>query len=154
MGDLINFGIFVFLLAVGYFFGTWAERKHYKSIKEREQKFLHLPAVTAKSLNIADEDITHAQMVYGSAVISIDYFKRLLAALRNIFGGAVGAYESLIDRARREATLRMMESAPAGTTIILNVRLQTSAIGQSANKKSVGSIEALAYGTAVATRSL
>ena len=84
-------------------------------------------------------------------VVSNDYFKRLLAILRNFFGGRVKAYESLIDRARREAILRMKEEAKSkGAHMIVNLRLETSTIGRSANKKnSVGSIEALAYGTAV-----
>ena len=87
-------------------------------------------------------------MVYGNAVISIDYFKRLLAGLRKIFGGTVKSYESLLDRARREAILRMKEMAQ-GSTIIVNVRIETSTIGKQANKKGVGCIEAMAYGTAL-----
>ena len=77
--------------------------------------------------------------------------KRLLAILRNFFGGRVKAYEPLVDSARREAILRMKEEAKTkGAHMIVNLRLETSTIGRSANKKnSVGSIEALAYGTAV-----
>jgi len=47
--------------------------------------------------------------------------------------------------------LRMKEEAKAkGAHMIVNLRLETSTIGRSANKKnSVGSIEVLAYGTAV-----
>jgi uncharacterized protein YbjQ (UPF0145 family) len=85
-------------------------------------------------------------------VISLDYFKRILAGLRNIFGGEISSYETLIDRARREAILRMKERSK-GASIILNVRIETSSIGQSANqRKTVGSIEAIAYGTAVTLR--
>ena len=85
----------------------------------------------------------------GSAVISIDYFKRILAGLRNIVGGEVKSYETLVDRARREATLRMKEMA-WDADIILNLRIEISAIGNSANnRKAIGSIEAIAYGTAI-----
>ncbi|HBH31674.1 MAG TPA: hypothetical protein DDX81_07200, partial [Desulfofustis sp.] len=79
------------------------------------------------------------------------YFKRLLAILRNIFGGAVTSYESLVDRARREAILRMKEAArQQGAALVINLRLETSAIGQQANRKrQVGSVEAIAYGTAI-----
>jgi uncharacterized protein YbjQ (UPF0145 family) len=84
-------------------------------------------------------------------VVSIDYFKRLLAILRNIFGGRVSAYESLVDRARREAILRMKESAnKSGADIVVNMRLETATIGYNANqKRHVGSIEAIDYGTAI-----
>ena len=90
-------------------------------------------------------------MVYGSAVISIDYFKRILAALRNIFGGTITAYETLLDRARREAVLRMKEMA-GDATMIVNVRIETATIGRKAHKRSVGCLEAIAYGTAIKTK--
>ncbi|MEE8329503.1 MAG: heavy metal-binding domain-containing protein [Thermodesulfovibrionia bacterium] len=141
--------IFVILIGLGYTAGTIAERRHYRSIEDRELRFLNLPAVTVKNVLSRDDEIFKAWLVSGNVVISIDYFKRVLAGLRNIFGGEVRAYETLIDRARREAVLRMKESAH-GANIILNLRIETSAIGQSANRrKSIGSIEAIAYGTAV-----
>jgi uncharacterized protein YbjQ (UPF0145 family) len=145
MVDLI---IFLILIVVGYTVGTLAEKRHYRSIRKRENTFLKLPAVTLKDVHYPPKTVTSAQMVYGSAVISIDYFKRMLAGLRNIFGGTVKSYETLIDRARREALLRMKEMAE-GATVIVNVRIETSTIGKKANKKSVGCLEAIAYGTAL-----
>ncbi len=141
--------ILVVLIAIGYIAGTLAASNHYQSIKQRERRFLRLPAVTIK--NAIDENavVEKAQLVSGSVVISLDYFKRVLAGLRNLFGGEISSYETLIDRARREAILRMKEEARRAD-IILNVRIETSSIGQSADQsKTIGSIEALAYGTAV-----
>jgi uncharacterized protein YbjQ (UPF0145 family) len=145
MYDLI---IFLILITVGYIAGTLAEKRHYRSIRKRETAFLNLPAVTMKGVDYPAEKVKSAQMVCGSAVISIDYFKRMLAGLRNIFGGTVKSYETLIDRARREALLRMKEMA-GSATVIVNVRIETSAIGKRANKKGVGCLEAIAYGTAL-----
>ncbi len=143
---------FLILLAVGYIVGTWNERRHYRSIEARERDSLHIPAVTLrKNTSLYAGEILRVRMVYGNAVISVDYFKRIVAGLRMIFGGTVKSYESLIDRARREATLRMKEMAP-DATIIINVRIETSRIGQSAHKKGLGSVEALAYGTAIFMR--
>lgn len=139
--------VFLVLLALGYSAGTIAERRHFRSIERREQELLSLPAVTLKEAD-AEKRVLKAELVQGSAVISVDYFKRLLAGLRNIFGGTVKSYESLIDRARREALLRMKEMA-AGSDIVLNVRIETATIGKNAHKKGVGSIEAIAYGTAI-----
>lgn len=144
----MDFVFFIALLALGYFAGTWAEKKHYASIGGREAGLLRLPVVSGRN-GYAEEPVDRAVLVFGSAVISVDYFKRILAALRNIFGGTVRSYETLLDRARREAILRMKESAPAGTTIIINVRVETSSIGINAHKRSVGCVEALAYGTAL-----
>ena len=144
----MDFLIFVSLLAVGYFAGSFFERKHYDSIQKREEALIQMPIVTART-GYEDEAVKTAEMVQGSAVISVDYFKRILAALRNIFGGTIRSYESLIDRARREAILRMKESAPEGTMVIVNVRVETSTIGKNSHKKSVSCVEALAYGTAL-----
>jgi uncharacterized protein YbjQ (UPF0145 family) len=147
-----NLDLFLFLLlvTVGYTCGTIAEKRHYKSIISREKELLKLMLVNAEG-RFADGAVSQSFLVSGSTVVSNDYFKRLLAILRNFFGGRVSAYESLIDRARREAILRMKEDArDKGAHMIINLRLETSTIGRSANKKnSVGSIEALAYGTAV-----
>ena len=145
MYDLL---LFLTLIVVGYVFGTLLEKRHYRSIQRREKVFLNLPAVTMKTVTSPDDKITSAELVYGNAVISIDYFKRILAGFRNFFGGTVKSYESLIDRARREALLRMKEMA-AGATVIINVRIETSTIGRKANKKGVGCLEAIAYGTAI-----
>ena len=143
-----NLLFFLTLIAIGYVVGTLAEKRHYRSIHERETKFLYLPAVTMKTITHPDEKVISAELVCGNAVISIDYFKRFLASLRNIFGGTVKSYESLIDRARREALIRMKEMAK-DATVIVNVRIETSTIGRNANKKGVGCLEAMAYGTAL-----
>jgi uncharacterized protein YbjQ (UPF0145 family) len=143
-----NLLFFLILIAVGYVVGTLVEKLHYRSIHERETKFLYLPAVTMKTVTSPDQKVISAELVCGSAVISIDYFKRFLASLRNIFGGTVKSYESLIDRARREALIRMKEMA-LDATVIVNVRIETSTIGRNANKKGVGCLEAMAYGTAL-----
>jgi uncharacterized protein YbjQ (UPF0145 family) len=145
---MIDLIIFLSLLALGYGAGTWAEKRHYRSIAEREQETINLPAVTMKTVNIPDHKIRSIRLVYGSAVISVDYFKRILANLRNIFGGTVKSYESLIDRARREALLRMKEMA-GDATVIVNVRIETSAVGKHSRRKNIGCLEAVAYGTAL-----
>lgn len=142
--------LFLLLVGLGYGAGTWAEKKHYRSIQQREKELLKMAVVTAEG-SFPPGRVANAVLVSGSVVVSIDYFKRLLAILRNIFGGRVKSYESLVDRARREAILRMKEQAREhGAGMVINMRLETSTIGKSANKnKRVGSVEAIAYGTAI-----
>jgi uncharacterized protein YbjQ (UPF0145 family) len=142
--------IFFTLMGLGYTCGSFAEKRHYKSINRREKELVKLMVVNAEG-KFAEGAVKDSFLVNGNTVVSNDYFKRLLAILRNIFGGRVKAYESLIDRARREAILRMKEEArEKGAHMIVNLRLETSTIGRTANKKKkIGSIEALAYGTAV-----
>lgn len=138
MGDLIYL---IILIGIGYSVGTMVEKRHYKRIEQRETELLCLPAVSGKNF-LEEKAIDDARLVYGNAVISTDYFKSLLAGLRNLVGGEVSAFESLLDRARREAVLRMKTQAQ-GADIILNLRIETCQITMT------GSIEALAYGTAI-----
>lgn len=139
--------IFAVLLSLGYFFGRHAEKKHYRSIMEREKIMLALPTTSKKYVEEDNRKVSQCKLVNGSMVVSVDYFKRVLAKLRNFFGGNVQSYETLIDRARREAVLRMKESCP-DADMIVNLRLETSSITKGAGKQ-VGSVEVLAYGTAV-----
>ncbi len=139
--------IFAVLLSLGYFFGRRAEKKHYQSILVREKQLLILPTTSQKTVGDQTREIDRCKLVNGSMVVSVDYFKRILAKLRNLFGGNVQSYETLIDRARREAVLRMKESCP-DADLIINLRLETSSITKGAGKQ-VGSVEVLAYGTAV-----
>ena len=87
-------------------------------------------------------------------MVSHDYFKRFLAGLRNVVGGRIKSYEPLLDRARREAILRMKEDALArGHDSVVNVRLETSRLANSRRGgKGTACVEMLAYGTALTLR--
>jgi len=144
---MINIALIVIPLVLGYFIGHYLENKHYVSIRKREKEFAYLPSSVLKK-PLRPELIKHSRLVNGSVVISIDQFKRLLASLRNFIGGNVSAYESLLDRARREAILRMKEDA-IGADEIINIRIETSSISKNSRKGAIGSVEVLAYGTAL-----
>lgn len=138
----------VILLILAFFTGSIAERRHYKSILRREDALGDLVVIVAKTLPPM-EPAPATTLVRGSVVVSVDYFKRFLARLRMIFGGRIHTYESLLDRARREAILRMQEQArDLGATMIFNMRFETSSISKG-KKNAVGTVEVLAYGTAV-----
>lgn len=147
MAYIINF---LFLLCLAYFTGTAIEKAHYRAIEERERLYLNLPAVTSKKI-VDGSQILEARLCCASVVISLDYFKRFLAGLRKVVGGRIKSYETLLDRGRREAILRVKKQARTmQADIILNLRLETSGIGQQTKKKgSIGSFEVMAYGTAV-----
>jgi uncharacterized protein YbjQ (UPF0145 family) len=146
----LQVGIPIALVALGYFAGRRAETKHYASIHTREAQFLHLPAISMRQWD-RERQVEEARMVTGSVVISADYFKRLLASLRNIFGGRMRSYESLVDRARREAILRLKEQCP-DAHIIVNLRVETSMITGKSGKGGISSVELMAYGTAIRYR--
>jgi len=76
------------------------------------------------------------------------HFSRLISTLKTLFGGKLRAYESLMERARREALLRLKQKADAlGADAVYNVRYEFSAIGTQPQR--MGGVELLAYGTAV-----
>ena len=150
MEGLINLGLTVGLLSLGYFVGEARERRHYASLRDRESRLRHVMAVTLREmpgLSGAHQPI----LVSGAVCVSIDYFKRFAAGLRFLFGGRVGAYETVIDRARREAILRMKELAFAqGYEAVICVRVETARIASSSNDgKGTAAMEVVAYGTAV-----
>ncbi len=137
----------VVLVSLGYFFGKRAEKKHFKSIIEREEQLNTLPAMASR---MPPQDGAYDQiLVSGSVVIANDYFKTFVAGLRNLFGGKISTYESLLDRARREALLRMKEQAKQlNADLVFNVKYETANIsGQTSKKPPI--IEAHAYGTAL-----
>jgi uncharacterized protein YbjQ (UPF0145 family) len=143
MYDLI---IILVLLLFGYLFGQHAEKRHFRSILKREEQFRSL-LTFAKRFPFSDQENQNAQLVGGNVVISVDYFKRFVAALRNLVGGRVTNYESLLERARREALLRMKEDAKKrGLNTIVNVKLETASITKG-SKNQVGAVEVYAYGT-------
>ena len=147
---LLNLLIPVALLIVTYFIGSYVERRHFASIREREQKYLGFPTMTFVRLP-EGKRVVESDVATGSVVISVDYFKRFLAALRGIVGGRIRSYESLLDRARREALLRMVEDASSrGFDMVINVRIETSRLASSrSDGKGIAGVELLAFGTAV-----
>jgi uncharacterized protein YbjQ (UPF0145 family) len=84
-------------------------------------------------------------------VIAEDYFKRVAAALKSLLGGRLVAYESLLERGRREAIVRMKEQARRlGATQIVTMRLETSSLSEDwSARRPMFSAEFIAYGTAL-----
>lgn len=144
------FGLFWFagLLLVTYFTGRYVEKRHFRRLEIMERSLKRLPVNTFKRL---PQDHTYQQstLVWGSCVMSSDYFRKFGASLINIFGGRVTFFEGMVDRARREAALRMKMSAmKLGAREIVNVHFTTSPIGDAA-KDTPTCIEVVAYGTAL-----
>lgn len=144
---LILLFIPIALLVVGRIVGAHLERAHYASIAEREARFSRQPALSTKHFD-APAPIRSTGLASGSVVVSIDQFKRFISRFRMLIGGEVGPYAKVIERARREAILRMKESQP-DADVYVNTRLETSTISSAAGEEGMGVVEVLAYGTAV-----
>ena len=146
MEALINLSLPLLLLTLGYGVGKISERRHYRSIRRREQRVMHIPTLTSKQLD-DPRGVQAASLAIGAVVVSVDHYKRFLMGFRRIFGGEVHSYSSLLDRGRREALLRMKESC-SNADVYLNCRLETSTIS-SGQAKATGCVEVLAYSTAI-----
>lgn len=143
--QFLEIGIFAALLALGYFVGRLIERRHYASIRARERELQH---VLAFAMRFPPDRVTaqRAFLAHGTVVVSADFFKTFVAGLRNLFGGRLRAYETLIERARREALLRLKQDALSrGSRLVVCVRFQTTTISSG----FAPAIEVLAYGTAL-----
>ena len=134
MADLIVLGVSllfaVFMLGLGFFVGGWRERVHLESLSDRELQNHDFLITQVKSYPDVNPHASAPKMFIGEAVIGSDYLKTFLGGLRNFFGGEVRSYQTLMDRARREALQRIVEQARAeGYNAICNVRMQTADVG-------------------------
>lgn len=141
-------GIFLILIAVGFFTGSYIEKKHLEDLYDREYRTRQLKIVNIGAKTPIPE-ADRAKLFVGSVVISSDFFKTFVAGWMNFFGGRISVFETLVARARREAILRMKEEAMQwGARHVVNVRLETAELSGN-NGKGVVSIEVIAYGTGV-----
>lgn len=144
---MFSLWLFFALLLLGYVAGRRIEAQHLQSIEQRERAFAYLDTTTSRrpcpSLGAAGR----VELVDGACVISVDYFKTIVGSLRQLFGGNVLSYESLVERARREAILRLKASCGDADQII-NLRIETSSISKG-QRNQIGAIEVHAYATAV-----
>jgi uncharacterized protein YbjQ (UPF0145 family) len=126
------------------------ERRHFRNLRKREAEASGYPVITFETLP-ADWTVGSTGLVSGNVVVSLDYFKRVIAGLRGLVGGRIKTYEPLLDRARREAMLRMIESSrQSGYDAIVNVRLETSRLANSRRDgDGVAGVEMLAFGTGI-----
>lgn len=140
-GLIFQIVVFIILFSVGWGVGRHVEKKHLVALDEQEQKLKHITMDTNKFA-----ESQHAGMLISSnVVISHDYFKYVLANIHNFFGGRLTSYESITDRARREAIVRLKQQAQQmGATHMMGVRLSTTELGMQG-----GMVEVFAYATAV-----
>lgn len=146
----VQFGVPLLLLVFAFFIGNMIEKGHFRNIRKREAAVHGFPVVSFDTM--PDEwRADSCTLVSGSIVISLDYFKRVIAGLRGLVGGRIKTYEPLLERARREALLRMTESARAqGYDAVFNVRLETSRLANARRDgNGTAGVEMLAFGTAV-----
>ena len=142
---LINYAPLIVLFVVGWFFGARHERQHLAQLAIAEKELSQIIVSSERFYMPSIASGSEGELVMGSVVIAQDYFKMVIARVLSLFGKNLTTYETLLDRARREAIVRMRTQAEAkGYNHIYGLRLEVSNINQ------LGSmVEAIAYGTAV-----
>ncbi|MHC5110747.1 MAG: YbjQ family protein [Planctomycetota bacterium] len=145
---LLQFAPILILLLLAIFSGTWVEKAHFKKLERREAEMRGKVVVETRHIPPSWKAESF-HLVHGEVVIGSDYFKTFSATLKNLVGGNLRAFESLMERARREALLRMMEQAHSyGANTVFNVRFESSNIGAQRGKQKAAMVEMYAYGTA------
>ena len=144
-------------LGLFWLLGDFERKRHLQSLARREAQLLSVPVTNrAKTLGETDEardpslTSVEVRLVMGHVVLSVDRARQVVAGLFFLFGGRVQVFESTLDRARREAVLRLREDA-AGASEIVNLRIETSVIGDASSGRS-STVEVLAYATGVWVR--
>jgi uncharacterized protein YbjQ (UPF0145 family) len=122
---------------------------HFRRLAEREAALSHILVTDLRSLPPGCAAKPFG-FVTGEVVISSDYFKTFAASLKKLVGGELRTFETLMERARREALVRALESADRmGANRLVNVRFATSNIGSMKRKRMAAMVEMYAYGTAI-----
>lgn len=131
----------IVLFGVGWYFGTKHERRHLTQLDMSEKLYGHI--IISNERFFVPATNSDGVLVMGSVSIAQDRFKLVWAGILSLFGKNLTVYESLLERGRREAVVRMKQLADEyGYNQIYGVRIETSAIDN-------GGVEVLAYGTAV-----
>ncbi len=147
---LVNVAVPLVLVALGFVAGRIIERRHFRSLSLREAR--GGPVLTNLKNLPEGRTLVSSRFCIGSVVIASDYFKFFGAKLKTLVGGRLRTLETMMERGRREALLRLRDQAArTGADVVLAVRLETSMIMRSERGGTYPAAEVIAYVTAVKT---
>jgi uncharacterized protein YbjQ (UPF0145 family) len=140
----------IIMIALGFLTGRIIESRHFGNIIEREAR--SGPVLTNLKYLPDGRRAEATKFCIGGVVIASDYFKTFGAKLKSLVGGRLRTLETMLERGRREAMLRLREQAAEfGADFVISVRLDTAVIMKSKQGKTYPAAEVIAYGTAVRT---
>lgn len=155
---LVILAISISIPLIGIFGGRITEYRHLKSLARREAETSHIIVTQMKSFPTQIAGSGEPTIVHAETVIASDYLKTFLASMRGIFGGEVRSYQKMLDRARRETLLRLIDSAQEqGYNAICNVRLETADVGggtMTRGKNAIPMAAILGWATAYHAKSM
>lgn len=140
------------LLIVGFIAGRMADRRHLRALSEREAMASGFLQSNLRSFPGGAAPDPAPTIVVSEVAISTDYFKTFVAGIKKIIGGELRTYESLMQRARREAVMRLIEQATArGYDAICNIRIEGICLGgdnEAGGNQGVTAVSLVASATA------
>jgi uncharacterized protein YbjQ (UPF0145 family) len=163
---IVTMAGFIFFLGSVVFFplmciacSIWIESSHFKALANAEKELSDMLLSDLKTLP-PNWNPSGAVFICENVVIANDYFKTFLWFFRKIIGGRSRSFERLVERGRREVTIRLLRKAKeCGANVVWNVRYETSIVrtnyswaggGNNNSTKSMAGVEIIAYGTAFA----
>lgn len=140
----LNLFLTIVLFVVGWIFGRMNEQQHLKELTKNELLLGHIIISNERLFQPQLDPRYQGSLVVGNVVIAQDYFKMTIAGILSIFGKNLTTFETLLERARREAVVRLKDEANRmGYNQVYGLRFETTEV--------LGGVEVLAYGTAVLT---
>lgn len=136
------------LLVVTSISWTLFEKKHLKWIIKREEELKDIVVLSKNDLK--NFEARGWWLLSSWVVFSIDYFRQFIFMFINFFGGRVTMYESAMDRARREAILRVKKQAKDyGFNCIADLRVETATITSNHKNQNWWKVEIIVYWTGI-----
>lgn len=140
---------FIAPLVLFFFVGTYMEKRHIRSLEKREAQYSNFLVTDVRGYVGGANPKAAGMLVTAEVVVATDYFKNFVAALYKIIGGELRIYQSLMERARREAVMRLREQATQnGYNAICNIRMETMDLTVLSPKQKTAMVAVTAYGTA------
>lgn len=132
-GVLISIALLFGSLFVIFFISRAIEKKHFDALDEGEETYRHI-LVTDIAYPLSDVDTTKVpQWVASEVAVSSSRIKDFFARWRSFFGGEIKSYQTLQERALREARLRLCQQAHVmGCDAICNLRFTAAQISLAA----------------------
>jgi uncharacterized protein YbjQ (UPF0145 family) len=123
---VLQLGVPLCLLVLGYVAGSMAEQSHYKSIRVRELRLRRMPTTNLRRPP-AHWRVENVTLVAGSADLG-GLLKRFLAQLRGFIGGRVPLRVAARPRTPRGRAGMKEEAVQGGFDAVINVRLESTNI--------------------------
>ncbi len=137
------------LLALGWLVGGVSERRHLRSLAERERDYADILVTNLKTFPKRVHSQQPPRLLVTEVVIASDYLKAFLGTVRQFFGGELRSYRSLMERGRREAILRLIEQARVeGYNALANLRIEAADLGGNTQRRGMPMVSVIAAATA------